>query len=70
MSGDFHSMRRGLIARGLLSADLRLTEAGNACVDALLGDLADAEAKNDSAGPRVRWNFKGRGLCPVEASHA
>lgn len=65
MSRDFHTMRSGLVSRGLLSAELRLTEAGNAHVDSLLGDLCAAEAENNSDGPRVKWNFKGRGLCPA-----
>ena len=64
MSAAFHSMRGDLIARGLLSPELRLTEAGNAHTEQLIEELTEVVAENDSSGPRVQWNLKGRGLPP------
>jgi hypothetical protein len=54
----FLAMRAGLIERGLLSQDHRLTDAGHAYVDALLERLPEEEAPCDPDGPRVRWNMR------------
>lgn len=53
---SFEAMRADLIARGLLTADFRLTEAGNAHVDRLQIELETAEAPEDSGHSGVRWN--------------
>lgn len=52
----FEAMRAGLVARGLLSADLRLTQAGHAHVAALLARLDQSEAGPDLRAAAVRWN--------------
>lgn len=52
----FEEMRANLVARGLLSPEFALTEAGEAFVDGLIEGLRRTEAESDSSGPRVRWN--------------
>ncbi|MBN9504956.1 MAG: hypothetical protein J0I69_02925 [Altererythrobacter sp.] len=52
----FLAMRADLIARGLLTPEHRLTDAGHAHVDALIERLLDEEAPCDPTRPRVRWN--------------
>ncbi|MDE2595985.1 MAG: hypothetical protein KGL44_03810 [Sphingomonadales bacterium] len=53
----FDAMRADLVARGLIGADDgRLTEAGNAHVSAMIGQLLRAEAPSDPSAPRVRWS--------------
>ena len=64
MSSCFESMRAGLVARGLLSPDFALTEAGHAYASGLIDGLALIEEQNNPGGRRVQWNFKGRGLTP------
>ena len=64
VSPTFESMRAGLVARGLLSAEFALTEAGNAYAIGLIDGLALIEEQNNPGGRRVQWNFKGRGLTP------
>lgn len=65
MSAGFEEMRASLVARGFLTADYRLTEAGNDHVAALIEQLGLTEAPCDPAGRRVVWNTKGRGLPPL-----
>ena len=60
----FIEMWAGLVARGLLSTEFALTEAGNAYASGLIDGLALIEEQNNPAGKRVQWNFKGRGLVP------
>ncbi len=63
-SKPFEIMRAQLIAQGLLTADHRLTAAGNARVAQIKADLAASEASNDPDGPRVDWqiDFRRRGV--------
>ncbi|MBD3728733.1 MAG: hypothetical protein IE933_03425 [Sphingomonadales bacterium] len=51
----FDAMRASLVARGLLGADYRLTDAGNRHVEAIKDELAGAEAPSDPAAKRVYW---------------
>lgn len=55
----FLAMRADLIARGLLTPEHRLTEAGHVYVEALLELLPDEEVPCDPTKPRVRWNRRG-----------
>ena len=52
-------MRASLVTRGLLTADFRLTEAGNAHAEQLIADLGNAKEDEVWAGRSVRWNFGG-----------
>jgi len=60
----FETMRADLIARGLLTADHRLTAAGKAHVALIILGLAAGEADNDPDGPCVEWqiDFRRRGV--------
>lgn len=51
-------MRADLVARGLLDAEFRLTEAGHAHVDALIGVLLVSQAPCEPDKPRVKWNYQ------------
>lgn len=53
---SFEAMRADLVARGLLTSDFALTEAGNAHALQLIQEFDAAEVDADFAGPRVRWN--------------
>ena len=55
----FEVMRASLVTRGLLTADFRLTEAGNAHAEQLIADLGNAKEDEVWAGRSVRWNFGG-----------
>jgi len=60
LDGRFLAMRAGLVARGLLDGEHRLTAAGDAYVDELLDGLPREEAPSDPDAPRVRWNWPKR----------
>lgn len=51
----FERMRAGLVQRGLITAGGVITPAGHAAVDALLVELASAQARNCHCGQRVKW---------------
>lgn len=53
----FLAMRADLVDRGLLTGEFRLTPAGHAHVDALVAELATAEAPCAPDAPRVVWRI-------------
>lgn len=57
----FRTMRAGLVRRGLITDQGKLTPAGDAYCDALLVDLTSREADPCPVGkPRVRWTRRKR----------
>ncbi len=56
----FLAMRVDLVERGLLTAEHRLTPAGHAHVEQLIGELRGAEAPGESEVVRVFWSHSFR----------
>lgn len=56
----FLDMRAGLVARGLIGGEAEgfpLTVAGLAHTDAVMAELAQAEAPAEPAGPGIVWRI-------------
>lgn len=55
---SFEAMRAGLIERGLIGADLRLTEAGNDHVRGLIAELEANRDEIECGYAPIRWNTR------------
>lgn len=59
MRRQLNQTQRDLIAKGWLTNDLRLTEAGNAYVDQLMDDLRAGKFSAPVKRKRVKWLRRG-----------